>query len=54
MRLSILAATLSVAALCGAMPTVAWAADDAPAANGSAENAPDITVTARRRAEDLE
>lgn len=54
MRLSIFAATLSVAALCGAMPAAAWAADDAPAAIGSAKDAPDITVTARRRAEDLE
>ncbi|TPG54461.1 TonB-dependent receptor [Sphingomonas glacialis] len=54
MRLSILAATISMTALCGAMPTAAWAADDAPAANSSADGAPDITVTARRRTEDLE
>ncbi|WP_029625260.1 TonB-dependent receptor [Sphingomonas sp. PAMC 26605] len=57
MRVSILAVTISVTALCSAVPTVASAKDAPPAApalDSSAEGAADITVTARRRAEDLE
>lgn len=57
MRVSILAATFSVTAFCGAMPAVVSAKDApplVPAADGSAEGAGDITVTARRRSEDLE
>ncbi|WP_426263412.1 TonB-dependent receptor [Sphingomonas sp. PWP1-2] len=57
MRVSIMAATISAAALCSATPTIASAKDAPPAVpalGNSAEGTADITVTARRRSEDLE
>ena len=52
-----MAATISAAALYSAIPTVASAKDAPPAVpalDNSAEGTADITVTARRRSEDLE
>ncbi len=52
-----MAATISAAALCSATPTIASAKDAPPAVpalGNSAEGTADITVTARRRSEDLE